>query len=162
MLYTFFLAYGWQLTLVAIGGIVLIGGLKFFRLFEKFEPSGKNKGIYSAISAGYSILTSGLYLHCVDKFSWSKFAVLAIALYFAIAAVYATYENNGIRAVVRKLGNVFLKILEYLGFVKSNTLANTLIESAEEAENELDGTNTMVVGELANNNATSDGQLGDN
>ena len=107
MIIQFIANYGWQLALIACSGIFVLGVLKFFKIFDKIEKS-KQKHVYAGISAGVSILASGIYLAIVGGFSWTGFGVIASAIYGINQAMYATYENSGLRNLVRKIGNLFI------------------------------------------------------
>lgn len=110
MILQFITTYGWKLALISCVGIFLLGVLKFFRLFDRIEES-KQKYVYTAISAGISIIASAIYLVAVGAFVFSGFGVLAGAIYTFNQAIYAMYENFGVRAGLRKLGNIIINIV---------------------------------------------------
>ena len=109
MIYSFFLSHGWKLTLIALSGIFILGILKVFNLFGKLEKS-KRKYIYAAISTGFSIAASGIYLAATGIFAWSTFGMLSIGIFSVNQAAYAVYETYGIRALFRKIGNFFINV----------------------------------------------------
>ena len=102
--------YGWKLALISCGGIFALGILKFFKVFEKIEKN-KRKYVYTGVSAGISIVASAIYLGVVGAFAWSGFGVLAGAIYTFNQALYSMYETLGVRAGLRKLGNVIISIV---------------------------------------------------
>lgn len=110
MILQFIATYGWKLALIACSGIFILGVLKFFNLFEKIEKS-KRKHLYAGISAGISIIASAIYLVTIGSFNWAGFGVIAGSIYGINQAIYALYENLGVRAVLRKVGNLFIHFI---------------------------------------------------
>lgn len=110
MILQFIATYGWKLALIACSGIFVLGILKFFKIFDNIEKT-KCKYIYTGISAGISIIASAIYLMAVGSFNFTGFGVIAGAIYGINQAIYALYENLGIRAVLRKLGNLFIHFI---------------------------------------------------
>lgn len=98
MIIKFFSEYGMWLTIIAGSGIILLGILKAFNVFRRVDKS-KRKYLYTAISAGLSILAAGLYLHFTSGIVWTAFGVLAGSIYAVNQVMYSLYENLGIRAV---------------------------------------------------------------
>lgn len=110
MIIQFITTYGWKLALIACSGIVVLGILKFFKIFDKIEKS-KRKHIYGSISSAISIISSGIYLTIVGGFTWAGFGVIAGAIYAINQALYATYENSGLRNLVKKIGKLFIRFI---------------------------------------------------
>ena len=131
MIIEFFETYGWKLTIIALSGILILGILKQFRLFDKV-PKTYRKYIYASISSALSILAAGIYLHFTSGFVWSAFCVCAFAIYALNQFAYALYENTGLRAGMQKI------VYALIGFIKR---AKT--QKSEGVSNELDG-NYMV------------------
>lgn len=100
----FYAQYGWQLTLIAILGIVLLGILKEANAFSKVDKPNR-KPIYLLFSAGFSIVASGIYLLIIGKFEINYFVGAAGAIYAINQVMYATYENTKLRDVFMKLYN---------------------------------------------------------
>jgi hypothetical protein len=111
----FFSAYGWQMTVLAVSGIFLLGVLKSVKAFdwikiyttidgEKTINETKTKQlkkiVYTVISAGLSIAACCVYLWIIDT-------QITIKLVFALGGTiwsmntitYMLYENLGARAV---------------------------------------------------------------
>lgn len=128
MVYQFFLEHGWKLTLLSISGIFLLGVLKYFDVFKKLSENQK-KVVYAIVSACFSIAVCGVYLVCVDRFSWTKFGLLSLGVFGVNQSVYTVYENYGIRTLVKRLGTLFA------GFVAKKHVANTNENSEAIAEN---------------------------
>lgn len=92
----FFQQYGWQLTLIALSGIVVLGLLKSFKVFEKID-SKYRKYVYISISVVLSILGCTAYLLITHTFTWTGFGVISTAVFSLNQVVYSVYENSGIR-----------------------------------------------------------------
>lgn len=110
MILQFITNYGWKLALISCCGIFVLGVLKFFCVFEKIEKN-KRKYVYTGVSAGISIVASVIYLGVVGAFAWSGFGVLSGAIYAFNQALYSMYETFGVRAGIRKLGNIVINIV---------------------------------------------------
>lgn len=110
MIIKFFSEYGLVLTLIACSGILLLGILKFFKVFDKIEKE-KRKYIYAAVSSGFSILASAIYLACTSGFEAKSFGVIAAAIYMLNQAVYSVYETFGLREGVKKFGDIIINII---------------------------------------------------
>lgn len=145
MIIQFFDKYGLKLALVACIGIFLLGILKFFHVFDKIEK-GKRKYVYAGISGGFSIIASAIYLAVSGGFEWASFGVLAVSILVLNHSMYALYENYGVRAVLRKLGNLLLDFIVKCaqGKTKNDTIATvpatteTVTEDAEQESTELE------------------------
>lgn len=98
----FILMYGWQLALIALAGIIILGVLKYANVFSKIEKENR-KPIYLVISVGFSIIASAIYLVVIKKFEISYFATVALAILALNQTMYSIYENTNLRDLVRKI-----------------------------------------------------------
>lgn len=110
MIFQFASTYGWQLALIACSGIFVLGILKFFKVFNKIDKE-KRKYIYAGVSAGLSIIASGIYLIVVGAFNWAGFGAISGMIYAINQALYSAYETLGVRQLLRKLGNLFIHFI---------------------------------------------------
>jgi uncharacterized membrane-anchored protein len=110
MIYQFAQTYGITLLLIALSGILFLGILKFFKVFDKIEKS-KRKYIYAVISALFSIIAIVIYLLIIKSFTWEKMAILGPAIYALNQCAYTLYETIGIRALLRQIGQAIIKII---------------------------------------------------
>lgn len=84
----FFSTYGWQLALIAIAGIIVLGILKYCNLFKKIEEKYRHY-IYIGISVGLSLIATVIYFACVGKLTADN-----VGLLFGIAgAIYALNQT---------------------------------------------------------------------
>lgn len=101
-LMVFFTNYGWQITLIAFIGIVLLGILKYANVFKKIEKE-KRKPIYLAISVGFSLIATIIYLLIIGSFSIEYVITVTAATYGLNQAMYAVYEQTTLRELLIKL-----------------------------------------------------------
>ena len=98
----FFQNYGWQVSLIAIAGIVILGILKYANVFSKIEKE-KRKPIYFAISIGFSILATIVYLAFKKQLELEYIVTLTFAIYALNQAFYAIYETTTLRDLMSKI-----------------------------------------------------------
>ena len=98
----FYIQYGWQLALIALLGIIILGVLKYANVFKKVEKE-KRKPIYFAISVGFSILATMVYLLIVKQFSFDYILAVSTAIYTLNQGMYAIYETTTLRDLVHKV-----------------------------------------------------------
>ena len=107
---TFVASYGWQLALIALAGIIILGVLKYANVFSKIEKENR-KPIYLAISVGFSVITSAIYLSAIKKFDITYFCAIAAAIFSLNQTMYSIYENTKLRDLLHKiLGVIYAKI----------------------------------------------------
>lgn len=160
MVFEFFKQYGWQLTLIACSGILVLGILKFFNVFKKIDES-KQKYVYAGISSGFSIAAAAIYLVATHAFTWAGFGVAAIAVYTLNQTLYSMYENYGLRNLLQKLGNFFISLVakkrvanaeeKYLLTIGNDIEPETSTET-EAATNDNNGTADVSATELEHTN----------
>lgn len=96
MIGDFFKNYGWQLTLLALSGIVVLGFLKWVGVFNKLKDTSK-KYVYYALSCVLSIIACTIYILATKSFAWASYGILCGAVVGLTGAVYTIYENTGLR-----------------------------------------------------------------
>ena len=110
----FIIQYGWQLGLIALAGIIILGILKYANVFSKIKKENR-KPIYFLISIGFSLTASIIYLICIKQFEINFILTIAIAIYTLNQTMYAIYETT-------KLKDLVVKILD---FIKLKLSTNT-------------------------------------
>ena len=135
MIINFVSTYGWKLALIACSGIFVLGVLKFFNVFNKVQKE-KRKYLYAVTSSGLSILASAIYLLAIGNFYIGGFAIIAGAIYGVNQAIYSMYENSGFRAVLRKLGTLFIYFIAKKEIEKAKTdiIDDTVVKENENME----------------------------
>lgn len=125
MIGEFFKNYGWQLTLLALSGIVVLGLLKWFGVFNKIKTDNK-KYIYYAISCLLSIIACTIYILATKTFAWASYGILCGAVIAFTGAVYTIYENTGFRKLWKKL--ILDNIAKLFKLISSAIVTGTLTQ----------------------------------
>ena len=100
---TLFIAhYGWEIALIALAGVVLLGVLKYANVFSKVEKD-KRKPLYFAVSVGFSVLATVIYLGFKGQFELNYILTISMAIYTLNQAMYAVYETTTLRDLVSKI-----------------------------------------------------------
>lgn len=113
MITSFITNYGWQLALVALAGILFIGILKHFDAFNKVKKEYR-KFIYYPVSCAIAVLACVAYMFAAQyeqaiKMSALGWVYLCLAVMGYSVALYAFYENTGLRNLFQSFGNAVLK-----------------------------------------------------
>lgn len=87
-LFEFYATYGWQMTIIALAGIIVLGLLKYLGAFKKLSERNRHY-CYLAISVGLSAIGTAIYLACVKLFTLDLFITIALANY----ALNQTFYN---------------------------------------------------------------------
>ena len=111
----FFSAYGWQMTVLALSGIFLLGVLKSVKAFdwiriyavegeEKTLQVDKTKQVkkivYTFISAGLSVAACCIYLTIINtELTATLILTISGTIWSMNTITYMLYENLGVRAV---------------------------------------------------------------
>jgi hypothetical protein len=147
----FFSAYGWQMTVLAVSGIFLLGVLKSVKAFdwiriyageEKTLQVDKTKQVkkivYTFISAGLSVAACCIYLTIINtKLNATLILTISSTVWSLNTIAYMLYENLGARAVWK----VFLKwakgiILSTTATIKEKIAAEKARIAAKKAATE--------------------------
>ena len=98
----FFKMYGWQLGLLALSGMVLLGFLKKVGVFNKLKKEYR-KYVFFGLSAVFSIIACTVYLLLINGFEWVSYLVLC-GMVFAVTYIgYGFYEHTPARWLWNKL-----------------------------------------------------------
>ena len=116
-LINFLATYGVAITIIAIAGIVILGVLKYCNLFKKIAEN-KRHYIYLAISIGFSVLATLVYLLIVKQFEIGYFLTIAAAIYALNQTFYNIFK-------VTSINKLATKILDFvLSFIKKKIASN--------------------------------------
>lgn len=129
MIGEFFKNYGWQLTLLALSGIAVLGFLKWVGVFDKVKPEAK-KYVYYGISCLLSIIACTIYILATHTFAWASYGILCGAVVGLTGAVYTIYENTGIRKLWKTfvLNNIAKLFKAISGAIVTGTLTEEKIK----------------------------------
>ena len=101
-LLNFLRLYGWQLALIALAGIIILGVLKYCNVFKKFDEKIRHV-FYLLISVGISIIGSIIYLACVGSLTVEFTFAVATAILALNQTFYAIYSTTTLKDLVAKL-----------------------------------------------------------
>ena len=149
----FFSAYGWQMTVLAVSGIFLLGVLKSVKAFDWIkiystvdgaktlnEPKTKQlkKVVYTVISAGLSVAACCVYLTIINtELTATLILTISGTIWSMNIITYMLYENLGVRAVWKAFLN-WAKglILSITATIKEKIAAEKARIAAEKAATE--------------------------
>ena len=97
----FFKNYGWQLGLLSLSGIVILGFLKKVGVFKKLNEKYK-KYVYSGISALLSIIACTIYILATSQFEIISYLTVCGLVIVSTITAYHIYEHTGARWVWNK------------------------------------------------------------
>ena len=110
----FFQKYGLAITLIAIAGIAILGILKYCNLFKKIEE-GKRHYIYLAITIGFSVAATIIYLLIIKRFDWMYMLIVASAIYALNQTFYNIFKVTPVNELIGKLLDFIKKLLANAG-----------------------------------------------
>lgn len=94
--------YGWQLALIALAGIIILGVLKYCNVFKKLDEEARHV-LYLVISVGLSVVGSIIYLACIHQLTVGGAFAIAGAILALNQAFYAIYANTPLKELGKKL-----------------------------------------------------------
>lgn len=131
-LMTFFGSYGWQLSLIAIGGIIILGIMKYCNAFGKLSENARHY-VYVVISVGVSVIASAIYLGCIGTLNVKYLFGVSGAVFALNQVFYNIFKVTPIKS----LFNYFLEF-----FKKNKTdIEDALNEITDSSEKSTDETN---------------------
>lgn len=166
----FLTTYGWQMSLVALVGIVLVGILKICKVFNCIKCYSKDadgnkvlnekltknvkKFIYYLLNWIFSIGSCTLYLLVIVKveFDWQQWLTLCSAVIAYSTMIYAIYENFGLRAIWQAFLNAVKKL-----FVKIFSAISSGHMTKEKAEQIAAELSSETLNQLARQAAEKEG-----
>ena len=132
----FFSIYGWQLALIALAGIIILGILKYCNVFKKFDEKIRHV-LYMVISVGISITGAIIYLACAHQLTVEYVFVIAGAILALNQTFYAIYDTTTLKDLFAKLLNWIKNLItsgkgqEIIDKIKEDTE----IDQSEDQEN---------------------------
>ena len=126
----FFINYGWQLGLLSLSGIVLLGFLKWFGAFEKLAKNVR-KYLYFGLSCVLSIVACTIYVLACGTFDAVSYLLLCVAVIGITIVAYHFYEHTGLRTAWNKVLNLIEKLFK---FIISAIITKTLTEDKLKAK----------------------------
>lgn len=100
----FYSQHGVALTAIAIGGIIILGVLKYLDVFQKFDET-KRHLMYILISVLLSMLGGAIYLLVTNSFEIKSFVLFAIHIFSLNQMFYNIFKNTTFNDLVEKILN---------------------------------------------------------
>ncbi len=97
----FFQQNGLWLTLIAIAGVIVLGILKYLKVFSKLDEKMRHV-CYLAISVGLSVIGSCIYIACMHQFSTTYMLALSGAIFALNQTFYSIYDNTTLKELLFK------------------------------------------------------------
>ena len=126
----FFVNYGWQLGLLSLSGIVILGFLKWFGVFNKLAKNVR-KYLYFGLSCVLSIIACTIYVLACGTFEALSYLLLCVAVMGITIVAYHFYEHTGLRTAWNKVLDLIAKLFK---FVVSAIVTKTLTEDKLKAK----------------------------
>lgn len=120
--------YGWQLALIALAGIIILGVLKYCNVFRKFEEKIRHV-FYLLISVGISIIGSIIYLACVGSLTVEFAFAVAAAILALNQTFYTIYSNLSLK-------ELFLKLIDWIKGLISGGKGQEIVEEVTDGKTE--------------------------
>ena len=127
-LVVFLQSYGWQLALIALAGIIILGVLKYCNVFSKFEEKIRHV-FYLLISVGISIIGSIIYLACVGSLTVEFAFAVAAAILALNQTFYTIYSNLSLK-------ELFLKLIDWIKGLISGGKGQEIVDKITDGETE--------------------------
>lgn len=110
----FFSKHGLWMCLIAVGGIILLGVLKYCNVFKKLDEKYRHY-LYIGCALVFSLAGSAIYLACTHAFEINYFFTVAAAIYALDQAFYNLFK-------VTSLNDLCAMILDFVKklFTKSS------------------------------------------
>lgn len=122
--------YGWQLALIALAGIIILGVLKYCNVFKKLDEKVRHI-LYLVISVGLSVVGSIIYLACIHQLTVGGAFAVAGAIFALNQAFYTIYDTT----TLKELGK---KLVEWIKGLITSGKAQDVVDDVKNGELESD------------------------
>lgn len=141
----FIITYGLPILFISIAVIFIIGVLKYFKVFDKIKSANVKKFVYYALDIVLSFGLVAIYF-AVDKISFTTYLNYCFKTITAVTAIYAIYENFGLRKLLRYLGTLFINFVakKQLETAKESVSKNETPKKVENVSHETRPTGTAI------------------
>ena len=133
-LVVFLTNYGWQLALIALAGIIILGVLKYCNVFSKFDEKIRHV-FYLLISVGISVIGAIIYLACMKSLTVEYAFAVAAAILALNQTFYAIYDTTTLKDLVTKL-------LDWIKGLINGGKGQEIVEEITDGKTEEDNTET--------------------
>ena len=133
-LVVFLTNYGWQLALIALAGIIILGVLKYCNVFSKFDEKIRHV-FYLLISVGISVIGAIIYLACMKSLTVEYAFAVATAILALNQTFYAIYDTTTLKDLIAKL-------LDWIKGLITGGKGQEIVEEITEDKTKEDNTET--------------------
>lgn len=133
-LVVFLTNYGWQLALIALAGIIILGVLKYCNVFSKFDEKIRHV-FYLLISVGISVIGAIIYLACMKSLTVEYAFAVATAILALNQTFYAIYDTTTLKDLIAKL-------LDWIKGLITGGKGQEIVEEITDDETKEDNTET--------------------
>lgn len=120
----FFSIYGWQLALIALAGIIILGIFKYCNVFKKFDEKIRHV-LYMIISVSISIIGAIIYLAYAHQLTVEYIFVIAGAILALNQTFYAIYDTTTLK-------DLFAKLLNWIKNLITSSKGQEIIDEIKE------------------------------
>ena len=112
-LLNFFANHGLWFGIIALAGVILLGVLKYCKVFEKITNDTYRKVTYLLCSVGFSLIGCIIYMLCTSTFSWVSLFPLAAAIWALNQTFYNIFKTT-------KLNDLAVMVMNWIvNFIKT-------------------------------------------
>ena len=117
-LQAFFINHGLWFGTIALAGVILLGVLKYCKVFKKITNDTYRKITYLLCSVGFSLIGCVIYMLCTHCFSWVTLFPLAGSIWALNQTFYNIFKTV-------KLNDLVVMIMNWIvAFIKNKFTKN--------------------------------------
>lgn len=124
-LLTFFSDHGLWIGLIALAGIVLLGVLKYCKVFKGIENATYRKLTYLLCSVGFSLIGCVIYMLCTSSFDWVGVFPLAAAIWTLNQTFYNIFKTTQLNDLAVKVMNWIIELIKTKTNIDTDTTEKT-------------------------------------
>ena len=111
-LLAFFGTHGLWIGLIALAGLVLLGVLKYCKVFKGIANDTYRKVVYLVCSVGLSLIGCAIYLLCTGTFDWMALFPLAAAIWALNQTFYNIFKTVKINDLAVMVMNFVVDLIK--------------------------------------------------
>ena len=145
-LLNFISTYGVSILVISVLVIFIIGILKYFNVFGKIKSANTKKFIYYLLDIVLSFGFVAIY-YAINDLSFITYLNYGFKTVTAVTAIYAIYENFGLRKLLQALGTCFINFVakKQIEDAKTAVTTNKTQKKDENVSRETLGTSKVSV-----------------
>lgn len=107
----FYQTHGVGLTIIALAGVIVLGILKYAKVFEKYKEDYRHM-FYVGISVVISLIAGLIYLLCKNVFAFDAFLLFAVNVFGLNQAFYAIFKATTLNDLITKVVDKIIELLK--------------------------------------------------